>query len=189
VSFSAFLKRRLSLGVLGLTICLGAMATVFGPFYVADMGPEYRQTTFEMDSSMEYAVAQKLAGTYLAPVLNTVSKIDQALKNDFMRVVYFGGSTIADYKISRWPSTIPLDFDRTVPDVNFKRPNKLVKSTAATRRERCEEDWRESRYNTGYWGVRYEDEPGRVISIGSWIDTGMITIRNNYPGRSDCNGK
>ncbi|MCE4535655.1 hypothetical protein LXT12_00060 [Pelomonas sp. P7] len=167
-----------------LSVSLWALAKVWGPFFVAAAGAGYEQTTLGSDSGNEYEAAQKLANMYLAPALNTPVAIYRALRDDYVRVVYYDGQ-IADFKIKRWPSTMPVDFDKTVPTVDTKRKP----ASGGGGKDYCRNGKSYTDYRTGYWGVESDGPtsgpPAPLVTITvRWISTGVQTVSNGF--RNDC---
>lgn len=116
---SHFLKRKIVFWGLG-AVSLYVLAKTIGPFSIAAAGPGYAQTTLGADSISAYEGAQKVAVFYLNPLLRDPLVAAKAIRNDYIRIVYYDGQ-IADFKIKRWPSTDPVEFDKVVPSVNTKR--------------------------------------------------------------------
>lgn len=97
-----------------LIACGLAIARVWGPFHISALGPKYVSMTLAQDRETEWHGAIKIAQICLAPVLNNPAAIVKAIRDDYVRVVYYDGQ-IADFKITKWPSFIPLDFDKWFP--------------------------------------------------------------------------
>ncbi len=169
------------LAFLLVLVCGVAVATLWGPFYIGSLGSAYAQTTLSADAGAEYEGANKIAQVYLAPALNTVAKISKALKEDYVRVVYYDGQ-IADFKVKRWPSTIPLDFDKTVATVDT--PHVAPGATALISGPRCYvpgEFFRTLTYNTGYWGQTATATQNVVTIVATWVDTGFVSVTAPIP--------
>ena len=169
------MKKKFLFGL--AAVCGAALAAVYGPFYVSALGVQYMDTTLGSDRDAEYDAAQKIAQIYLAPILNSPAKIKTAIQKDYIRVVYAGGSAIADFKIRRWPSSIPVEFTETVPSVDTQRRS----ATWATDRPMSctmSAGAAVTTYQTGYWGSDASlDSNGNWNVVGGWISTGPFTIR------------
>jgi hypothetical protein len=171
-------RSRLVVGAAAAIVVTAALAKMWGPFQVAAAGPDYVSTTLGMDSETEYSAAEKIAGIYLSPVLNTPAAIQKAIKDDFIRIVYYDGQ-IADFKIRRWPSTVPVDFIETVPTVDTKRLTESQLEEVDRRNNSCLVNVYTFSLPTGYWGVSYDyaDPPAEgmlptLIISTSWVSTG-----------------
>lgn len=156
-------------------VCIVAWAVTYGPFPIAAAGTRYASTTFAMDSTAEFEGANKTANIYLAKILNTPLKIAKALREDSVRIVYFDGQ-IAEFRISRWPSTNPLDFSEKLSSANQQtRPRYIAQERDAAS---CFGDYSSPiSVQTGYLGSRVEwDSNGTATIIGTWINTGIFTF-------------
>lgn len=167
-------------------VATAAVAATYGPFHISALGEDFVRTTYESDASAEYDGANRVARIYLAPILNTPAKIAKAIKEDSIRVVYFDGQ-IAEFKIARWPSTIPLDFSQKVSSSNQQTIPAYLRDYL---RLTCGgSGGRTVTVQTGYWGTRWEVNGSTVTVIGgSWISTGSFTYtlapaRSPYPRR------
>lgn len=170
-------------GAIALVISGIALAKVWGPFLISAAGPDYASTSLNDDAVAEYGGANKLAQIYLAPALNTPAAIAKAIKNDFVRVVYYDGQ-IADFKIKRWPSTIPVDFDSTVPTVTTVHLSDAQVEDIDARNNRCQSISYSISYDTGYWG-QYGTNNGSTVTITAYyVDTGTRTM--TFPGTVNC---
>lgn len=176
-----------------LVLCGLVLAKVWGPFHVSSIGPDHASLTLAQDREIEWAGANRIAQIYLAPVLNTPIAIARAIRDDYIRVVYYDGQ-IVDFKIKRWPSTIPIEFDKQVPSVDTPRLSASALADIRRRQTACMSG--ESgggsaytvSYTTGYWGSKVEDNPatGGVIITASWINTGTVSVSIRPPAVSFC---
>lgn len=171
-------KQKLALWSL-LSVSLFVWAKTIGPFSIAAASPGYAQMTLRADAISSYEGAQKVAGIYLAPLLRDPITIAKAIRNDYVRIVYYDGQ-IADFKIRRWPSTDPLEFDKVVPSINTKR---------LPARDECRNGKVAIEYSTGYWGAEFDGPSSgapapRVTTVARWIDTGKVTVWDE--ARRDC---
>jgi hypothetical protein len=164
------------------TVCGVAWAVVWGPFHVSSVGPESAQTTLSGDAGAEYETAVKIFQIYVLPALVSPADRVKAIKNDYVRVVYYDGQ-IADFKIKRIPSFVPLEFFRTVPSANHKQVN----YQAWLQRNDCGS--KRITYQTGYWGSSAEIFPPKeegqlesVVVTAKWISTGSYVDHE----RADC---
>jgi hypothetical protein len=170
--------KKTTIAMAGAVVALAAIAKTFGPFSISALGGDYVTTSLQEDASAEYSGANRLAGIYLAPLLNTPAAIRQANKGDFVRIVYMDGQ-IADFRIKRWPSTNPLDFDSTVPTVNSRHLTEQQDSERERAMNSCAGG--SSSYTlyleTKYLGsITESDGNGGLTVTGSWISTGYASF-------------
>lgn len=162
-------------------ICTAVLAKIFGPYMISAAGKDYASTDLASDASAEYEGAQKIAGIYLAPQLNTPIAIYNAIKNDYIRIIYADGQ-IADFKIKRWPSTMPVEFSRKMPAANSAHLDPtsdlmLMKASCLPANQTTTITVR-----TGYWGSdAYLDTNGNWNITGGWVDTGSMTFSIPLP--------
>ena len=160
-------------------LAAAAWATTYGPFPISSIGSSYASTTYAADAEAEYEGANKVAQIYLAPVLNTPQKIEKAIKEDNIRVVYFDGQ-IAEFKIARWPSTIPLDFKTKLSSANQQtKPYYIALSPKSCFGDKGGSGGSGSSatVNTGYWGSYqwWDNESQTGGTTATWISTGTYT--------------
>jgi hypothetical protein len=152
------------------------LAATYGPFYVSSLGPSYADMTFDSDQEIEFEAAGRMANIYLAPILNTPAKIAKAIQDDYIRVVYAGGSTIADFKIKRWPSSMPVEFDKEVGSVNEQHLSPNYTKHAPSDCRPGPNGVYKVTYNTGYWGSAWNIVDDVNWYTASWVDTGMVSV-------------
>lgn len=163
------ISSRKVLGAGALFVAAAAVAVTYGPFSVASAGANYANTTLSDDSGNEYEAAQRLANLYLSAPLADAATRRKALKSGLMRVVYYDGQ-IADFRIRRWPSTVPVDFYKTVSSANDSDFD-----GSSARENYC--TTHSTSINTGYWGSSaYLDSNSNWQIWGGWISTGTVTI-------------
>ena len=155
-------------------------ATTFGPFHISDVAsPEYNRMTFAEDQEINFPGAEALAAIYLPALLNSPAAMAKNVGHSYFRVIYWDGQ-IADFKIARFPSGAPLEFSQKV--------------SSATQQHLSDQDRADAVNSapcgaltvsipTGYFGSFFV--PGEMITIGSWVDTGFMTI-NVGLARRNC---
>jgi hypothetical protein len=104
----------------------------------------------------------------------------KAIKEDAIRVVYYDGQ-VAEFKIARWPSSYPLEFETKLASANQQtRPYYVMTASSTCYGDRGGSGGTSTpiTVETGYWGVTYWWDNAAQIggTTASWIGTGTFTF-------------